>query len=95
MSTLIQDLLDLAKIEAGRFAVTASPEAIGSLLEECTEILGPLAEQKHIQLTQRISAPNLLVHADQERIFQVLSNIIGNAEPAPGPLSFRGSEPQR
>lgn len=79
MNSLIQDLLDLAKIEAGRFTVSAQPETIESLLEECFEILGPLAEQKHIRLTQQVRTPNLWVNADRERIFQVLSNLLGNA----------------
>jgi chemotaxis family two-component system sensor kinase Cph1 len=79
MNTLIQDLLDLAKIEAGRFSITPRPELIESLVEECVEILGPLAEQKRIQLIQKISAPHRSVLVDRERIFQVLSNIIGNA----------------
>ncbi len=42
-------------------------------------MLGPLADQKHIRLTHRVNAPNVLVRADRERIFQVLSNILGNA----------------
>ncbi len=79
MNTLIQDLLDLAKIEAGRFTVNTRPEAIESLMEECLEILSPLAEQKHIRLTYKVSASNHLVSADRERIFQVLSNLLGNA----------------
>ncbi len=79
MNTLIRDLLDLAKIEAGRFTVSTRPEPIESLMEECLEILTPLAEQKHIRLTHSVSASNLLVTADRERIFQVLSNILGNA----------------
>jgi chemotaxis family two-component system sensor kinase Cph1 len=79
MNTLIQDLLDLAKIEAGRFVVNLRPETTESIIEECLEILGPLAGQKHIQLAHTNSAPNLLVNADRERIFHVLSNIVGNA----------------
>jgi light-regulated signal transduction histidine kinase (bacteriophytochrome) len=79
MNTLIQDLLDLAKLEAGRFSLSTRPETIKSLMEECIEVLGPLAEQKRIQLIQKISAPELKVHVDRERIFQVFSNVIGNA----------------
>jgi light-regulated signal transduction histidine kinase (bacteriophytochrome) len=79
MNTLIRDLLDLARIEAGRFTVSTKPEPIEGLMEECLEILTPLAEQKHIRLSHSVSGSNLLVAADRERIFQVLSNILGNA----------------
>jgi light-regulated signal transduction histidine kinase (bacteriophytochrome) len=79
MRTLIQDLLDLAKIEAGRFTVSIRAETIEDLMGECLEILSPLAGQKHIRLTHQVSAPNAMVSADRERIFQVLSNLLGNA----------------
>jgi two-component system, chemotaxis family, sensor kinase Cph1 len=79
MTTLIQDLLDLAKIEAGRFIVDAKPESIESIVEESIELLHPLAEQKHIALTTSVEAPGAHVKADRDRIFQVLSNLIGNA----------------
>ncbi|QRK05704.1 GAF domain-containing protein [Archangium violaceum] len=79
MNTLIRDLLDLAKIEAGRFSVELKPEELESLLEECLEIFNPLAEQKRISISQKVSQPEMLVRADRDRIFQVLSNLIGNA----------------
>ncbi|WNG50443.1 GAF domain-containing protein [Archangium minus] len=79
MNNLIRDLLDLAKIEAGRFAVEPMPEELESLLEECLEIFKPLAEQKRLSITQKASHPEARVLADRERLFQVLSNLIGNA----------------
>jgi len=79
MHTLIRDLLDLAKIEAGRFSIEPTEEELGSLVEECLELLAPMAEQKRISVEQRLGDPHLLVRADRERIFQVFSNLMGNA----------------
>ena len=78
MSALIHDLLDLAKIEAGRFALQRSPEDMRDMLEEALLILRPLAEGKRISVEHQISgAPS--VRADRERIYQVFSNLVGNA----------------
>ena len=78
MNALIHDLLDLAKIEAGRFTLRRAPEEVRDMIEEAMEILRPLAEAKRIALVHEIrGAPE--VDADRERIYQVLSNLIGNA----------------
>lgn len=79
MNTLIRDLLDLAKIEAGRFAIEPGPEELESLIEECMELVHPLAGQKRISISQKVSQPEVRVQADRERIFQVFSNLMGNA----------------
>jgi two-component system, chemotaxis family, sensor kinase Cph1 len=78
MNTLIHDLLDLAKIEAGRFAVQCRPEDIADMIAESLIILRPLAEAKRQTIEQQLSATTRVL-ADRERFFQVLSNLIGNA----------------
>jgi chemotaxis family two-component system sensor kinase Cph1 len=106
MNALIQGLLDLAKLEAGRFAIEPTPQELGGLVEECLELLKPLAEQGGISMRQKLSQPEVLVSADRERICQVLSNLIGNAikftpaggsiqlsaEPAAGTVRFAVSD---
>ena len=78
MSALIHDLLDLAKIEAGRFSLQRSPEDVRDMIEEALIILRPLADAKRITVVDEIDgAPSVSV--DRERIYQVLSNLIGNA----------------
>ncbi|QRN98378.1 GAF domain-containing protein [Archangium violaceum] len=79
MNTLIRDLLDLAKIEAGRFVIEPVPEELESLLEECLESLRPIAEQKRLSISQHVSHPEVLIRADRDRIFQAMSNLMGNA----------------
>jgi signal transduction histidine kinase len=78
MNALIHDLLDIAKIEAGRFSIEPEPIDAAELIEEALGILRPLTEGKALRLTHHVS-PRLRVRADRERIFQVLSNLVGNA----------------
>jgi signal transduction histidine kinase len=90
MNTLIRDLLDLAKLEAGRFTLQCSRCQMNELVEESLLILRPLAEAKRITLTADLHAD--AVHADRDRIFQVLSNLVGNAikfTPLNGGISVR------
>jgi light-regulated signal transduction histidine kinase (bacteriophytochrome) len=90
MNTLIRDLLDLAKLEAGRFTLQCSRCHMNDLIEESLLILRPLAEAKRITLTADLRAD--AVDADRDRIFQVLSNLVGNAikfTPEGGSISVR------
>jgi two-component system, chemotaxis family, sensor kinase Cph1 len=77
MNTLILDLLDLAKLEAGRFILQCGRHEMSALVEESLLILRPLAESKRIKLTAELRGGE--VNADRDRLFQVLSNLIGNA----------------
>lgn len=77
MNALINDLLDLAKIEAGRFDLRCQMENVTDMVHDTLIIIRPLADAKHITLTENIESVRL--NADRERFFQVLSNLLGNA----------------
>jgi light-regulated signal transduction histidine kinase (bacteriophytochrome) len=90
MNGLLEDLLDTAKIEAGRYQMVRLPLNVTSLLEEACGLLVTLTEAKNIELNCT-ATPGLVVDADPERIFQVLSNLVGNAikfTPAGGEISI-------
>jgi signal transduction histidine kinase len=79
MNRLINDLLSVSIIEAGRLTVAPRAVSVATLLGDATEMLRPLASAKSIQLDVS-AAPDLPdVHADAQRILQVLSNLVGNA----------------
>lgn len=78
MTSLMEDLLDTAKIEAGRYSIVPQALEISQLFEDAWSLLTPLALNKFIDLTFS-SEPELKVMADPERMFQVLSNLVGNA----------------
>jgi PAS domain S-box-containing protein len=79
MKRLIQDLLDIKRIEGGRLAVEPRPVPAGALLAEAVEMLRPLAASSAIALELAAADELPPVSADPHRIHQVLSNLIGNA----------------
>jgi chemotaxis family two-component system sensor kinase Cph1 len=78
MSGLIEDLLNLAKIEAGRFELAPMPCEAHRLVSEAFAILSPIAEAKGVHLGW-CGDGDAWIYADPERVFQVLSNLVGNA----------------
>jgi signal transduction histidine kinase len=76
---LIQNLLDLAAIEAGRLRVEMRPADAWQVVEEAVETLRPLAEQRSQLLVHLSLGPGVEVVCDHDRIVQVLANLVGNA----------------
>jgi two-component system sensor histidine kinase/response regulator len=78
--TLINDILDLSKIEAEKLDLEASPFGLRGLLEEVTETFRAKVTEKHVELVVHVlpEVPDGLV-GDSLRIRQVLTNLIGNA----------------
>ncbi len=79
MNRLIQDLLDVAKLEAGRAAIDAKPIHVAPLLREAYDMLAPLAAEKSIEMEASAKDGLPTITADAGRILQVLSNLVGNA----------------
>ena len=75
---LVNSLLDLSKMEAGMLQYQFTPTDLFFLVKESLEALAPLAEAKNISIDNKIMALQT-VNVDQERMLQVLRNIIGNA----------------
>jgi len=79
MSRLIEDLLDVSRIEGGGLVVEPRPQDLASLLREATELEAPLAGERGLTLSCE-APPNLPpVVCDHDRVLQVLSNLLGNA----------------
>ena len=91
MNRLIQDLLDVARIEGGRFAVSCRCEDPGALATEARDVFSSLAAEKGLRLDCRIE-PNLRsVNVDRDRVIQALSNFLNNAikfTPSPGSITI-------
>jgi PAS domain S-box-containing protein len=75
---LINELLDLAAIEAGKTAMTIEPLDSGAVLAECTSLMRSLAAQRGIEL-RTFAEPSLAVLGDRTRLKQVLINLLSNA----------------
>jgi signal transduction histidine kinase/DNA-binding response OmpR family regulator len=76
--SLISDILDLSKIEAGRMELAIESLRVATTLGEVISVMQPLAEKKSQTLT-KVADPNLSVRADATRFRQVLLNLVGNA----------------
>lgn len=77
---IIDDILDLSKIEAGKLKFSESPFPLSTLLESVVEIFTPKAQLKGLKLFCDISpeTPSIVI-GDQNRLRQVLVNLLGNA----------------
>lgn len=79
LSHLVDDMLDLSKIEADRLEVKVEPLSLGPCLQEVVDQLKPMANAKGLQLTLEMAGtlPNVL--ADSHRIPQIVINLVSNA----------------
>lgn len=75
---LVNDVLDLAKVEAGKMEIVSSPFDLAALARKTTAFVQPLAQARHN--TVRAQTPETLwVRADEGRVRQVLLNLLSNA----------------
>lgn len=76
---LINELLDLAKIEAGRMEVRSEPLSLGDLFEGLTSVLKPLAERRNLLLRAHVSNDVPILQTDPAKVQQILYNFLSNA----------------
>ena len=76
---LINDILDLAKVESGQVPMAREPVSLAEVLRECHSMMEPQAHLKDIRLTFPREAVPHFVQGDRTRIKQVLLNLLSNA----------------
>ncbi|MFZ5444587.1 MAG: ATP-binding protein [Myxococcota bacterium] len=77
---LINDLLDLARLEEGRFELVVAPFELRALLNDLVKLYSPLATERGLTLTLELDADlPARVRGDALRVRQVLSNLLSNA----------------
>lgn len=79
LTTLINTVLDLAKIEAGRLDWNMEPIQIGAVIQQATAATSALFEQKSLPLHVNLEEQLPLIEADKDRLIQVVINLISNA----------------
>ena len=94
MNTLINDLLDVASIEAGKLSCLPQHVEVHTLVDETIEAFQPVAASKKISLEAQAEPSPVLLYAmlDAGRILQVLANLVSNAlkfTPVGGTVSIR------
>ena len=80
MMRLLNDILDISKIEAGKMGVTEEPVDLRHVSRRCSDLMRPIADTKGIVLSSRIapSVPERIL-GDPLRLRQIMLNLIGNA----------------
>ncbi len=77
--TLIDDVLDLSRLEAGRMGLHREPVDLGPMLQEATDIARPLVERKGLDLVLDLPRALPVLMLDRARIRQVVLNLLSNA----------------
>jgi CheY-like chemotaxis protein len=76
---LINDILDLSKIEAGKVEVRSEPVTLARLVEPVTRTFDPVAKQKNVGFVVDLGNPQALLETDIQRVQQILKNLLSNA----------------
>ncbi|MGD9722404.1 MAG: sensor histidine kinase [Pirellulales bacterium] len=92
LERLVDNMLNLARIEAGVVSVQKQSQSLNALLEEARSVVGPAAEAKGIALTSDLSPLYLGVYVDRDMALQAAINLLSNAikyTPAGGHVTLR------
>ena len=76
---LINDLLDISRIETGRVRFEPAPVKVGEIIADVVEALAARVQERGLTLTYEVGAGLPEVMGDRDRLYQVLTNLVGNA----------------
>jgi PAS domain S-box-containing protein len=79
MVRLVDDLLDVGRITAGKITLDLQPVALGGLVHDAVEMVAPLVDQRGHVLTLALPDAPAVVSGDRARLLQVVSNLLNNA----------------
>jgi len=76
---IVDDVLDLSKVEAGKLTLNPAPFAVAEIVDEVTALLAPVAQRQGISLEAEVRGVRSYLLGDGHRIRQILVNLVGNA----------------
>ncbi|MEA3376776.1 MAG: response regulator, partial [Chloroflexota bacterium] len=79
LTTLVDDLLDISRIESGRLDLSLEPMKVGEAVKRVITSMQTRADQKNLVLRSEVASDLPEVVADFDRVVQVLTNLVGNA----------------
>ena len=77
--TLINDILDISRIESGREEIEITRFNVNNLISEVVSMIQPQAKQKGIELIQAVSVVDLMIESDFDKCRHIMQNLIANA----------------
>jgi len=97
LTRLVDDLLDVARINTGKIALQRKHFALEQMLGHVLELCQPAASEQHIGISQDLPPYTVMLHADYARVVQIFANIVSNAvkftPPAPPMMANRRWQP--
>ena len=79
LSALVNQVLDMARLEAGEFSLATVPVSVNEVLRSAYSMMSLEARARGIKLLVDLPAEDIVIHADETRLRQVLINLISNA----------------
>ncbi len=79
LTTLVNDLLDISRIETGRVVLQLVPVSVADIVKQVGDLVQPKVEEKEQRLYTVLPADLPRVYGDRDRLAQILTNIVGNA----------------
>jgi signal transduction histidine kinase len=91
LAQIVEDILDVSRIISGKLRLTLQPVDMTRLVADALATVEPAAERKGVRLSSRIDPGVTTIQADEDRLRQVLWNLLANAvkfTPAPGAIDL-------
>jgi len=79
LQSIINDILDLSKIEAGKFSLSETDFELGTLVDQVSGLVANLAQDKELELRVEVRPQTCWLHGDPIRLRQALLNLVSNA----------------
>lgn len=79
LATLVNDLLDISRIETGRIRLDRQPTDAAKVIQDVVTALSKQADEKQLTVTTKVKSPLPPVYADRDRLTQILTNLVDNA----------------
>lgn len=77
--SIINDVLDMARIESGKTELVEKPDVIVDIIEEVLNVFGAMAKEKEIQMNTSIDIKHANILCDSTKVKEILVNLVGNA----------------
>jgi PAS domain S-box-containing protein len=79
LMALVNDILDLEKIESGSIEVSTAPVDLGALVVTALDAVGPMAERKGLTVNVSVPEQTVVLKTDEDKVRQILLNLFSNA----------------